>query len=356
MTSDTEESSATGQVVRQKQCSKCHRPCKGHSGPYGKDCQMPPFDSSTEPDSIQDQIHDQPVSTGLLAQLITQMTDMNVNIQAMVRGQQDITAVLTGHAAIGSARQPSETTAATTPNFNLPPPASERPVTARSTETLSRLATPTLQQGADPNPPGVHRIGGEQENESSILPNGNRVFNKAIQCAKKGEFVNIAEFLSISDHHQNSELEPSIDKSGNIVFKQKKLVRIIDSFNKWLMAWNNYEYLLVNQNPGCYKELSMYRNFIQSCDQKFIWSAVYSYDSRFRAKLSQIPGCSYSNVDSDIYTSVFDVTAVRRDGKRCFRCKAPDHVVQECPFPATDTPVQGQKNDKSCAASKIPLW
>ena len=301
MTSDTEELSATGQVVRQ--CSKCHRPCKGHSGPYGKDCQMPPIDGSTEPDSLQDQIHDQAISTRLLAQLIIQMTDMNVNIQAMARGQRDITAVLTSHAAIGSARQPSETVAATTPNFNRPPPASEKPVAARSIETQSRLATSTFQQGADPNPPGAHidRIGGGQEHESSILPNGNGVFSKAIQCAKKGEFVNIAEFLPISDHYQNSELEPSIDKSGNIVFKQKKLVRIIDSFNKWLMAWNNYEYLLVNQNPGCYKELSMYRDFIQSCDLKFIWPAVYSYDSRFRAKLSQIHGGSYSNIDADIY-------------------------------------------------------
>ena len=148
MTSDTEELSATGQVVRQ--CSKCHRPCKGHAGPYGKDCQMPPIDGSTEPDSLQDQIHDQAISTRLLAQLITQMTDMNVNIQAMARGQRDITAALTSHAAIGSARQPSETVAATTPNFNLPPPASEKPVTARSTETQSRLATSTFQQGADP--------------------------------------------------------------------------------------------------------------------------------------------------------------------------------------------------------------
>ena len=178
MTSDTEELSATGQVVRQ--CSKCHRPCKGHSGPYGKDCQMPPIDGSTEPGSLQDQIHDQAISTRLLAQLITQMTDMNVNIQAMARGQRDITATLTSHAAIGSARQPSETVAATTPNFNLPPPASEKPVTARSTETQSRLATSTFQQGADPNPPG--RILREKEGDRKM---NHPYYRTATECSTK---------------------------------------------------------------------------------------------------------------------------------------------------------------------------
>ena len=38
-----------------------------------------------------------------------------------------------------------------------------------------------------------------------------------------------------------------------------------------------------------------------------------------------------SSVDSDLFLNVLDTT--KSDAKRCFRCKAYDHMVYDCPFP-----------------------
>jgi hypothetical protein len=122
---------------------------------------------------------------------------------------------------------------------------------------------------------------------------------------------------------------------GRIVFTPRKNKRCVDSFLSWLTAWNGYESLVVTAKPHMYAELTKYRHFIQMCANKFQWSAVYAYDCRLRASLAQ-SGCQTFAVDSDLYTAIFDITAVRRDGRACHRCKSRDHFVSDCLFPASD--------------------
>ena len=326
--SDAEQSGA-----KTRTCSTCQRPCKNHIGPYGKDCKM---DTSPDPLETLDHTTDENASgaTGidymdvpktLMEQLLLQMHDLNINIQSLVDGQ---TAIRNRMASADSgARQPSVTVNA------------ERRMDSQHPSARGVVQPPaglvhTHQETAENN---------SFQESSTVLPNGNRIENRAIRALKKGEFIELSSFLPLSDTPLSTEIEPNIDSTGKIIFRHKKQNKVLDSFSKWLSAWTNYEHLLVEQNPSLYSELASYRNFIHSCEKKFLWPAIHAYDSRFRAKLSTSKSMKYTSVDTDIYVSVFDVTAIKKDGKRCFRCRSEHHMVQECPFPATEQTVK--KND-----------
>ena len=83
-----------------------------------------------------------------------------------------------------------------------------------------------------------------------------------------------------------------------------------------------------------YQKLTRYPQFVQDCDRKFNWAAVYSYDLKFRNKVasSSFP-FNFDEVDHMLYTTILDATAVKPSLVQCFRCKGTDHVVQQCPFP-----------------------
>ena len=174
-----------------------------------------------------------------------------------------------------------------------------------------------------------------------LMANGKPVAQKTVQAAMQGEFVNLIEFLPsldttcITDNHDVMEQT-----------KPKRSTKNIDSFEVWLQAWNIYEAVVVEHNPTVYSSLSTYRQFIQSCSQKYIWSAVNIYDMRFRLKKSMTRSFEFHSVDSDLFLSVLDATAIKSDAKRCFRCKAYDHMVHDCPFPPVNTLQKSQKTQK----------
>ena len=150
--------------------------------------------------------------------------------------------------------------------------------------------------------------------------------------------INLVEYLPITDQHNKREVEPIplpiLSDDGKLSFRTKLIKKSIDSVAQWLAAWYNYEYLIVSHTPDRYADLSKYRDFIMKSAQKFQWYAVYAYDCRFRAQLSQASDADLATIDTDLYTTVFDITSVRRDVRSCQRCR--DHMVSDCPFPATD--------------------
>ena len=156
-----------------------------------------------------------------------------------------------------------------------------------------------------------------------LMANGKPVAQKTVQAAMQGEFVNLIEFLPsldttcITDNHDVMEQT-----------KPKRSTKNIDSFEVWLQAWNIYEVVVVEHNPTVYSSPSTYRQFIQSCSQKYIWSAVNIYDMHFRLKKSMTRSFEFHSVDSDLFLSVLDATAIK-SAKRCFRCKAYDHMVTQ---------------------------
>ena len=122
-----------------------------------------------------------------------------------------------------------------------------------------------------------------------------------------------------------------------MTFRAKRPRKAIDSVSQWLSAWNNYEFLVMSTVSSRYADMSRYRDFIQKCARKFIWYAIHAYDCRFRAQVaSGANKMSLADTDSDLYTSVFDITTIRRDIRTCHRCKSRDHLVNDCPFPAAE--------------------
>jgi len=164
------------------------------------------------------------------------------------------------------------------------------------------------------------------------LPNGTRIKETVYNKAINGEFIHLVDFVTCENQN---EFETKISSDGTMQFVPRKSKKQLDTFLNWLQAWNNYESVIMSVKPELYSELLSYRMFIQSADRKYRWSAIYSYDMRFRADLARDKSWKFGTVSSDLAVSTLDATAVRSDVTRCFRCRSTEHVVPECPFPAT---------------------
>ena len=151
--------------------------------------------------------------------------------------------------------------------------------------------------------------------------------------AYSGEFVTLSEFLpDMHIYTPSKEMEPFYEK-GELRFRSKKPKRSIDSFTTWLSAWNRYELVVVAEHLHLHKKFVEYREIIQNCDKNFRWSAVHLYDTRLRLRRAETKSFDFDVVDTTLYATIFDTTAVKRAGKQCLRCKSYDHHVSDCPYP-----------------------
>ena len=156
-----------------------------------------------------------------------------------------------------------------------------------------------------------------------------------LQHTVSGKYVDMEEFLPFEFFQPRDN---SITLKHNAVTDTVTLYRslpakAIETLTDWLKAWSAYEHVLVNSNRTLYNSLVAYRDVILRCSQKFQWKAVYLYDRHFRARLGAALSFDYGHIDHDLYVSIFDPNAVRRDVPRCHRCKSLDHKVALCPFP-----------------------
>ena len=326
---DSEEYSAAGDdsllegAKSGKKCTKCFRPTKGHIGPCGVKCINTPASKDEEegsPQATGDQESEclenvkQPVDNQMsvvLKELVNQMSELNLTMWKMNESQNEIREALKGR-KIG--------------------PTEEK--TAES-EIHPKVDSKT----------GSSTLPLDQHDTMSTLPAGVKITQKTKDAALRGEFVNLSEFLQFAESAVSNDLEPSV-QNGILTFAPRKPKKCIESFHSWLMAWNSYEQLLISEKPELYNRLVCYRRFIQSCDVKFMWHATYSYDCRFRAKLAQAHSFQYDQIDYDLYITIFDTTAVRRNAKTCFRCKSLEHSVQDCPFPSRNPMEENKKGQK----------
>ena len=99
----------------------------------------------------------------------------------------------------------------------------------------------------------------------------------------------------------------------------------IESFDHWLEAWSTHE-KTYSTNPARYAELAQYRGTIQKANWKFRWKAVYDFDVQFRMSLSGTTK-RLDHIDSTLYTTILESSAVRAEGTSCQHCKSDYHLV-----------------------------
>ena len=336
--SEAEDSGTEETAVRR--CTTCKMPVKGHKGQSGKYCQniisyvnegsiCDPELMSQEnprtpellPESVEeakctkDASPDNTQFLGLMSKLLDQMTSVNVNLQAVVTGQDKLATMISNQSmsVSSSARNPS------TSGINSGE--TEDTVTALT----GKLKVPFVPE-------------------------------KVLKSAVAGEFINLLEFLPSneilrSDNDANHSGCQCCDHNGAGGNRKSRSKKSIDNFDTWLSAWNNYEVVIIDHKPEYYSNLAAHRQMIQKCSHKYYWQAVYTYDLRIRAKHGAMKSFRFNEIDTDLFVTVLDSTAVKQNAVRCLRCKGYDHLVQDCPF---QTEYQVEKAQKYAKGKEAP--
>ena len=296
-------------------CTTCGNPCKGHSGPTGHKCQLSKA-QTTQESSINSNKNDTSADLNMLKFVAEQMQQLNLNFEALKQSQDNLCQCLMNKQNV------TESTIASTTEH------SSGGATAEPVLPVQRPMTPA-------------KVTPEQSSIATSL----HIPEKTVTSVQDGEYANLTEFIP------GNEMAPqdweAAMVNGQLEMRPKKSRKAIDNFGAWLRAWNRYEMVLLEKHPECYQELIQYRSFIQDCDRKFNWSAVYAYDIRHRSTCACKKSLCFSKVDVNLYTTVMDATSIKKGAAQCYRCKSFDHLVQECPFqasaPMEANPKEGSK-------------
>jgi hypothetical protein len=194
------------------------------------------------------------------------------------------------------------------------------------------LLPDSTHSAASRHPVSMEEPGKISGDTYECLPSGAKVTTKVLRAARSGECVNLVDFAPVLEPSNITETS-LVD--GELIFKPKRAVKLMDSFLLWSLAWRGYEEYLVDYDPSLYKQLVEYRIFIQTCAARYLWQAVYAYDVRNRSKHSMTRSLRFNHLDNDIYVTCMDSTTTRPNARSCARCKSIWHVTRDCPFPAS---------------------
>ena len=201
----------------------------------------------------------------------------------------------------------------------------ERPLSP-SSSPIAQVQRPSPPSISSPN--SAPSVSTPAQDVPYYLQGGAKLSDSTRKSAISGEFVNLLECISTS---YSKDLEAHIS-DGELQLKPRKSKRALDNLHVWLQAWDEFEALLMSVHPHLYSKLASYRRLIQSLDRKYMWSAIYTYDQRFRTNLARDTSFNYHVQNNDLMVTILDATAIKVDLNRCLRCKATDHYVQDCPF------------------------
>ena len=326
---------------RAPHCTKCGDPVKGHSGPHGSSCmnEAGATESMGATGGTPENGPEYMEKEDTLSLLVTQMTKMNINLEAMIHGQTDILNKIDQNIQTRTILEPPHTDGTTPRDISArsrdigvrPRDMGARPRDVGATSSrMTGTVPPGIANGVSSPPVAI----GQDPVES----------DRHVTQAMQGEFVNLCDFLS-SGELISGEME-SIVVNGVITFRPKRSRKFIDSFSIWSKAWNAYERILMMRHADKYEKFVAYRELIQNVDVKYQWHAVSSYDMRFRANLAKTKSFDYDILDTTLFTTIFDATAVKSTARSCLRCKSFEHFVKNCPFPAEtlrEAPDKSQK-------------
>ena len=119
---------------------------------------------------------------------------------------------------------------------------------------------------------------------SSTDPLGSLAFITAStkQQVCRGEYIDFRELLPVSPMTEEGHSRVYWQTNGAFTRHHPSHYDAINCFSAWLLAWNNYERLVMSSDPSLYHEMVTYRELMH-----FTCLAVSAYDQRFRSKIAQ---------------------------------------------------------------------
>ena len=332
-------------------CSKCNRPSKGHNKPLGDDCTMPEM-SDLEKDALQiietQELREQgldpdhssesqkkleaaggndgdfgtAIEAFTIKELTAQMAALNNTVLSLAHNQEAMRRDIQLQAPASTpapmmAPPPGTQASSAYPPSPHPPPSTSGLLAFTGTQTS----------------PASAGIPGQRPMLPHLMHGNPSAENKA--KALRGEYIVLEDFGPNELLPPSNTMEPYTDSQGALALRPKRPKKILDTFDKWLAAWTNYELLLVN-NGHSYSQIAHHKATIQHVNRRYIWSVIYAYDIKYRLSRAEHNSTDFSADASELYNSFFDASALKTDYPRCRRCKSTEHLVADCPFPAEE--------------------
>ena len=168
---------------------------------------------------------------------------------------------------------------------------------------------------------------------------------KFAPAAVNGEYVDFSDVLSALSVLRSSQSDEGMlhSLSGDLIaISRPQHKRLIDSFDLWLQVWTKYEMEIVSARLERYLELAAYREQIELANRKFRWPCVYMFDVQTRTRATR-KDIRLDVLDTTLYTTILDASALCAHPKQCTHCKSFDHLVRDCPFLAQEEPQEVAK-------------
>ena len=195
-------------------------------------------------------------------------------------------------------------------------------------------------------------------------PKAHHLPEKFVPAAINGEYVDFSEVLAslsvLRPDHSDAGMLRTL--SGDLIpIARPPRKRPVDSFDVWLQVWTKYEMEIFSARTELYLELAAFREQIQLANRKFCWPSTYLFDvqTRVHAASPRDAQARLDVLDTTLYTTILDASALRLHPKQCTRCKSFDHLVRDCSFLAQEKPQEAASSPSKPWAngtSAIDLW
>ena len=276
-----------------RRCTKCRHPMKNHPGPAGEHCQnLASHDAHRGPVEVYDDESEGAVggaTSGASSRTTGEKTGGTGGTTVAERMARDQDLSLPVSLLREMSRQMGDLAVSMA---MIQKTLSANYTDAKNVDTASASTT-------SPNDNAIETSSGTPAHIGS----------KTVKAIRTGEYINLYELLP-SDSTPTNEMVAIHNNDGSMTFQPKKTKKTIDNFDQWLGAWSIFEQILVTYMPKLYSKLTKYRQFIHTSDRKYQWYAVSIYDKRFRAKLAETKSFDYDVVDTTLYVSILDASAV----------------------------------------------
>ena len=210
------------------------------------------------------------------------------------------------------------------------------------------VAPPPQQPAPQPQQQLQHQQLFQQPMPVAAAPAGNNLSNpflppsikvSILKKIHRREFVDFEELLpgnQTSSALAKHESCISIDKRSHTLKFDKDKVKNekVDSYAKWMLAWNSFQQAHLHYHPEDYFLLFSYQKLFSQLVNKYRFDACASYDRYFRLSMAnqqslspELRSVSWGSICEE-YRAMY---LIDNPLPHCFTCKSKGHFAQNCP-------------------------